>query len=47
LISTELGEIQAFDHLDMADTFDVDDTLANADVAAYDALVRCCHGPAP
>ena len=39
LISTESGNVQAFNHLDKADTFDVDDTFADADPDAYDGLV--------
>ncbi|MEE1753937.1 type 1 glutamine amidotransferase domain-containing protein [Streptomyces sp. SP18CS02] len=39
LVSTEPGKIQAFNHLDKADTFPVDETLAEASVEAYDALV--------
>ena len=39
LISTEGGEIQAFNHLDKGDTFKVDRTLAEADTAEYDGLV--------
>jgi protease I len=39
LLSPESGQVQAFDHLDKADTFDVDSTVADADPAAYDALV--------
>lgn len=39
LVSTESGRIQAFDHLDRADTFTVDQTAADARVAEYDALV--------
>jgi protease I len=39
LISTESGEIQAFNHLDKADTFSVDRTVADADAGDYDALV--------
>jgi protease I len=39
LISTDDGSIQAFNHLDKADTFAVDATVASADVADYDALV--------
>ena len=31
LVSVEKGEVQAFNHLDKADTFDVDDTFADAD----------------
>jgi protease I len=38
LVSTEEGEVQAFNHLDKADTFPVDVTVA-ADPSAYDALV--------
>jgi protease I len=38
LVSTEEGEVQAFHHLDKADTFPVDVTVA-ADPSAYDALV--------
>lgn len=38
LVSTETGTVQAFNHLDKADTFDVDATVAD-DPAAYDALV--------
>lgn len=39
LLSTESGTVQAFHHLDRGDTFDVDATVASADVADYDALV--------
>ncbi|HWG93827.1 MAG TPA: type 1 glutamine amidotransferase domain-containing protein [Mycobacteriales bacterium] len=39
LVSTTDGEVQAFDHLDKADTFPVDVTVADADVAQFDALV--------
>jgi protease I len=39
LVSGESGKIQAFNHLDRGDTFDVDVTLDRADVSAYDALV--------
>jgi protease I len=39
LISTDDGEIQAFNHLDKGDTFKVDRTVADADVADYDGLV--------
>ncbi|GLZ10677.1 glutamine amidotransferase [Actinomadura sp. NBRC 104425] len=39
LVSTEAGRIQAFDHLDKADTFAVDATAADADPASFDALV--------
>ena len=39
LLSTETGEVQAFNHLDKADTFPVDEAVGDADPAAYDALV--------
>jgi protease I len=39
LVSTEAGEIQAFNHLDKADTFKVDTTVDGADPGDYDALV--------
>ena len=39
LLSPESGKVQAFNHLDRADTFDVDDTVADAEPASYDALV--------
>jgi protease I len=39
LLSTESGEIQAFNHLDKADTFPVDRTVADASPADYDGLV--------
>ena len=39
LISTDAGEVQAFNHLDKADTFKVDRTVADASVADYDGLV--------
>jgi protease I len=39
LLSTKGGTVQAFDHLDKADTFDVDTTIAEADPDAYDGLV--------
>ena len=39
LISTEPGEVQAFNHLDKADTFPVDRTAADADASDYDGLV--------
>jgi protease I len=39
LVSTDKGSIQAFNHLDKADTFDVDATFDNADVEDYDGLV--------
>ena len=39
LISTQPGKVQAFDHLDAADTFDVDVVVFDATVGDYDALV--------
>jgi deglycase len=39
LISVEPGKVQAFNHLDKADTFTVDHTAAEADAARYDGLV--------
>src|SRR6188472_2696360 len=39
LISVEDGEVQAFNHLDKADTFPVDMTAAEADASDYDGLV--------
>jgi protease I len=39
LISIESGKAQAFNHLDKADTFDVDETFKDADPGSYDALM--------
>ncbi len=39
LIAPEPGEAQAFNHLDKADTFGVDRTVADANADDYDALV--------
>jgi protease I len=39
LLSTDEGSIQAFNHLDKADTFPVDRTVAEADASEYDGLV--------
>jgi protease I len=39
LISTDDGTVQAFNHLDKGDTFEVDVTVASAEVADYAALV--------
>ncbi len=39
LLSTEAGTVQAFHHLDKADTFPVDAVVGEADVADYAALV--------
>jgi len=39
LVSTEAGEVQAFNHLDKADTFKVDRTVDDAKASDYDGLV--------
>jgi protease I len=39
LIAPKDGTVQAFNHLDKGDTFEVDDTTQNADSADYDAIV--------
>src|SRR3954454_23446056 len=39
LVSLESGKVQAFNHLDKADTFDVDVVAKEADVTTYDGLV--------
>jgi protease I len=39
LLSTEKGQVQAFNHLDKGDTFDVDRTVADASPSDYDGLV--------
>jgi protease I len=39
LISLESGAVQAFNHLDKADTFAVDQTVSEADASRYDGLV--------
>jgi protease I len=39
LISTDSGEIQAFNHLDKGDMFPVDRTVDEADASDYDGLV--------
>jgi len=39
LLSPESGRVQAFNHLDKGDTFEVDETVGKADSASYDALV--------
>jgi protease I len=39
LISTGEGEVQAFNHLDKADTFKVDRTVGDASASDYDGLV--------
>src|SRR5690554_6197827 len=39
LLSTEAGEIQAFDHLDKADTFPVEQPVDQVGVDDFDALV--------
>jgi len=39
LVSTEAGEVQAFNHLDKADTFSVDTTVSEASAGDYAGLV--------
>lgn len=39
LVSTQSGEVQAFNHLDKADTFPVDVTVDEASVDNFDALM--------
>ncbi|MEU2183341.1 type 1 glutamine amidotransferase domain-containing protein [Streptomyces thermolilacinus] len=39
LVSTKPGEVQAFNHLDKADTFPVDRTVGEVSPDGYDALV--------
>jgi len=39
LLAPEAGEVQAFNHLDKADTFDVDRPVGEADANEYDGLV--------
>jgi protease I len=39
LLAPEEGEIQAFDHLDKADTFSPDRAVGDADAGEYDGLV--------
>ncbi|MFG2139771.1 type 1 glutamine amidotransferase domain-containing protein [Streptomyces sp. NPDC048650] len=39
LVSTAAGKVQAFDHLDRADSFPVDLTVGEAAAARFDALV--------
>jgi protease I len=39
LVALEKGEIQAFNHLDKADTFPVDQVVADADASEFDGLV--------
>ncbi|WP_028645550.1 type 1 glutamine amidotransferase domain-containing protein [Nocardioides sp. URHA0020] len=39
LVSIETGTVQAFDHLDAADTFKVDQVIGDADVTEFDGLV--------
>ena len=39
LLAPEAGEVQAFNHLDKGDPFDVDRVVGEADAADYDGLV--------
>ena len=40
LVSTQAGEIQAFNHLDKADTFPVDEVVGEARAESFGALVQ-------
>lgn len=39
LLAPEAGQVQAFNHLDKGDAFDVDRTVGDADAGEYDGLV--------
>ncbi len=39
LLAPEAGEVQAFNHLDKGDTFEVDRAVGEADASEYDGLV--------
>jgi protease I len=39
LLAPEAGEVQAFNHLDKGDTFEVDRTVGDADASEFDGLV--------
>jgi protease I len=39
LVAPDSGTVQAYNHLDKGDTFEVDETVDRADVTAYDGLV--------
>jgi protease I len=39
LIAPDTGQVQAFNHLDKADTFPVDHAVSDVDASEYDALV--------
>ncbi|MEW2271528.1 DJ-1/PfpI/YhbO family deglycase/protease [Streptomyces sp. SID685] len=39
LVSTESGKVQGFNHLDKADTFDVDEVVGEADAGSFGGLV--------
>ena len=39
LLAPEAGEVQAFNHLDKGDTFEVDRAVADAEAGEYDGLV--------
>jgi protease I len=39
LLSTETGKVQAYNHLEPADSFEVDEVVSGADVSSYDGLV--------
>src|SRR4051794_1565733 len=39
IIAPEAGQVQAFNHLDKADTFEVETVVADADADDYDGLM--------
>ncbi|MGH8973471.1 MAG: DJ-1/PfpI family protein, partial [Acidimicrobiia bacterium] len=39
LVAPEAGRVQAFNHIDRADTFPVDETVAEADAGSFDGLM--------
>ncbi|WP_310961504.1 type 1 glutamine amidotransferase domain-containing protein [Nocardioides terrisoli] len=39
LLAPETGKVQAYNHLDKADTFEVDQAVSDAQASSYDALV--------
>jgi protease I len=39
LVSTDSGKVQAFNHLDKGDTFEIQETVDSADPSAFDGLV--------
>jgi len=47
LLSTDSGEVQAFNHLDKGDTFPVDRVVSEASASDYDGLVLPGASPTP